>query len=115
MTPEEKAKERYPYNPLDGIYMKWFLKGGRNGFIEGANWMAEEKDKEIEYWKSTLRSIKHRINEHYGGGFTDEDIALAHYKHKCGEYEVEIAALKAEIERLNEFLKPVINPINPPR
>jgi ribosomal protein S15P/S13E len=29
--------------------------------------------------------------------------------------ENEIAALKAEIERLNEFLKPVIEPINQPQ
>ena len=54
MTPEEKAKERYPYNPLDGVYMKWFLKGGRNGFIEGANWMEGEKDREIAALKADL-------------------------------------------------------------
>ena len=54
MTPEEKAKEYFPSDiPIDASTL---VK--RAIFIEGANWMKEEKDKEIAELKDEILSLK---------------------------------------------------------
>jgi len=101
MTPEEKALQLYPSD-------KW-TQYHRNTFISGAYWMAEEKDKEIDFQRSQ-NEYKHKnidgllaqivelkkIQDAYHLSLSHEEKYLADENLKLKE---EIVALKAEIEK----------------
>ena len=59
MTPEEKAKGLYPQIILGD----WMVGVKRRTFIEGANWMEVEKDKEIEKLKAEIEIYKNPLNQ----------------------------------------------------
>jgi hypothetical protein len=58
-------------------------------WMDAANRVFDDMQEEVQ-------SIKHRINSHYGGGFTEEDIQLAHYKKKSEELEAQLTTTRAD-------------------
>jgi hypothetical protein len=126
-SPEEQAAELYPVNKQmsnDERYERmleqnaWLsrqaevdaLKNDIDNLINlhtefKVNKEAEvdELKRQVEHWKDILKNLKHRINEHYGGGFTEEDIALVHYKQKSEELAAKLASKEKEIEEFAEW------------
>lgn len=103
ITPEEKAKELYP-NPepftdnFGFTLAQSLVDDKRNSFIEGANWMAEEKDKEILRLNRCIDIL-------------DRNFQVAEEKSNT-----QIAALKAEVVNLRRKLDNIPpKPINPPQ
>ena len=102
MTPEEKAKNLYPTDdPRKNMHHDNMGQYSRqNAFIEGANWMAEEKDKEIAALREENEWLKRKKE-------TITTVALNTSKRRMGiisELKGEIAALKAEVERLRYLI-----------
>jgi phage-related tail protein len=106
MTPEEKSQsmkieqEADKRFPIKAHFSEGniFISRLRTQFIEGANWMAEEKDKEIAELNDKLKWWAEQWN-YTSNAFKD-----------AGK---EIAALKAEVEKLKEDVRllnlPIVN------